>query len=169
MGLFGGGNSKTTNTSTVNDNDKNYNLQGVTGQNVIAGENNTVTNSVSTTVTDHGAVKSGIEAAKESLSKMVDFGGEAFGFGGDALALVEKSGEMISKAASENVESLKSSMVTAMQMQSEGSAAAQDNMAKLATIAATGNEIDKSAVAKYVIGGLITVSAIGLIMRGIAK
>lgn len=169
MGLFGGGNSKTTNTSTVNDNDKNYNLQGVSGQNVIAGENNSITNSVSTTVTDHGAVKSGIEAAKASVEGMIDFGGQAFGFGNDALAMVEKSGELISRSASENIEAIKSSMTSAMQMQAEGSKTAQDKMANLATIAATGNGVDKTTLSKFAVVGFVAIAAIGLIMRGIAK
>lgn len=52
MGLFGGGNSRSSNTT--NNDIKNYNLQGVTAQSVVAGSNNTMT--------DHGAVAAAINS-----------------------------------------------------------------------------------------------------------
>lgn len=74
--------SKSSSSNTTNNQTSNYNLQGVQGQSVVAGNNNTVTS------TDYGSVNAAIDLAGSAISSNQIV----------ALGAVDHAGDMAEKA-----------------------------------------------------------------------
>ena len=90
------GNSSSRSSNTTNNEITNYSLQGTTGQNVVAGNNNTVTS------TDYGS----ISAALGLANKSIDANGVI------ALRSMDQAGEMALMATSQTAAAWKDSAST---------------------------------------------------------
>ncbi len=184
-----GSSSKSSNTTTTNV--ENTNLQGVTGQNVIAGDGNSVTN----ISTDHGATaeagataRTAINAHALNTSQLLDVAGGMFEQSSEtaretlntaesmaensiyqSLSFANASQEQTNKLLSQAMEQTESASMGAMKAQATLSEKAMANAASLAEQTANnGQAIVANSMTKimYALAGVTGLVVIVMMVKG---
>lgn len=159
--------SRSSSSNTTNNETTNYNLQGVQGQNVVAGNGNTVTS------TDYGSVNAAIGLAGSAISSNQVL----------ALASVDHSGEMAEKAmkttseawngATELVsERTSEAFSSATKMISDASASNADRVQEMAIAVATDGQnliAENNTKNLYIIGGVSVAAVVSMMFMARAK
>lgn len=144
--------SKSSSSNTTNNQTTNYSLQGTTGQNVVAGNNNTVTS------TDHGSVNAAMGLANTAISSNQVL----------ALASVDHSGEMAELATEKTADAWSG----ASKMLNDASSANADRVQQMAVAVATDgqNLISESNTKNlYIIGGVSVAAVLSMMFMARAK
>ena len=155
MGFFSGGNSKSYTTNNI----RNTSLQGVEGQNVISGDGNTVT----TVMSDQGAIATAEELAKKALDSHNSNTGQLFDLAGSLFEQQGESGRETLRVADSMAEkAIKNSLSFAGQTQAKTSELlrqAVNNSTKTSTASiAAQNALAKQAIDNAQTGGQVVVA-----------
>lgn len=158
-------NSKSSNTT--NNQTTNYSLQGITGQNVVAGNNNTVTS------TDYGSVNAAISLAGSAMTSNQLL----------ALASVDHSGDMAEMAVNQTAnawngastlisEQTSDAWTGASKMINDASAANADRVQQMAIAVATDGQnliAENNTKNLYIIGGVSVAAVLSMMVMARAS
>lgn len=159
--------SSSKSSNTTNNETTNYSLQGVQGQNVVAGNNNTVTS------TDYGSVNAAIGLAGSAMTSNQIL----------ALASVDHSGEMAEMATSQTAtawngatdlvaQRTSDAWTGASKMINDASAANADRVQQMAIAVATDgqNLIAQNNIKNlYIVGGVSVAAVLSMMVMARAK
>lgn len=144
--------SRSSSSNTTNNETTNYNLQGVQGQNVVAGNGNTVTS------TDYGSVNAAIDLAGSAISSNQVL----------ALASVDHSENMAELATEKTADAWSG----ASKMLNDASSANADRVQQMAIAVATDGQnliAENNTKNLYIIGGVSVAAVVSMMFMARAK
>ena len=159
--------SESNSANTTNNQTTNYNLQGVQGQNVVAGNGNTVTS------TDYGSVNAAIGLANSALSSNQILALASVDHSADMAELATKETSKAWLGASQLVaDEVSEAWTTSSRMINEASSANADRVEKMAVAVSTNgqNLVAESNVKNlYIVGGVSVAAVLSMMFMARAK
>ena len=159
--------SKSSSSNTTNNQTTNYSLQGVQGQNVVAGNGNTVTS------TDYGSVNAAIGLAGSAMSsnQLVTLG--AIDHAGEMAELATKETSKAWLGASQLVANqVSDAWSTSSKMINQASSANADRVEKMAVAVSTNGQnlvAESNAKNLYIVGGVSVAAVLSMMFMARAK
>lgn len=159
--------SESKSSNTTNNQTTNYNLQGVQGQNVVAGNGNTVTS------TDYGSVNAAIGLANSALSSNQILALASVDHSADMAELATKETSKAWLGASQLVaDEVSEAWTTSSRMINEASSANADRVEKMAVAVSTNGQnlvAESNAKNLYIVGGVSVAAVLSMMFMARAK
>lgn len=159
--------SESKSSNTTNNQTTNYNLQGVQGQNVVAGNGNTVTS------TDYGSVNAAIGLANSALSSNQILALASVDHSADMAELATKETSKAWLGASQFVaDEVSEAWTTSSRMINEASSANADRVEKMAVAVSTNGQnlvAESNAKNLYIVGGVSVAAVLSMMFMARAK